>query len=505
MIGRMYLRKSRGEENDPELLAGHRSILLRLAAADDVPLPPEHIIEEIGSADNLADRPHFTALLRELHALPRGAALYCMDIDRLTKGPLPDRAAIYTALLSAGVKIRTPARWYDLSLPDDELVFELKALFGRQENTTHHRRVKIRWDEMTKKGMVLTGVAPTGYTWDKNIRNFVVEEIGAALVRALFAEAVDKSSYELSKQHNLRPSSILRILTNPVYSGFPARHCVKHRFQGRKQASGTRYLPREEWIWPERIGTYPPLVSREQFERVQVALKARYRAGEKTGTTEGWCRGVLEFEGLTGRIDLGSHGRKANRHLVYQVHAEHREFIARNIVHAAAEEAILRALAAPGLASAAAQAQEDLRAKAAAQKASERDADALISELSELRAQLDQLLTREIEATDPEEAASIARVRATKRDRASQAAKELAGLSFAPERHDALDRLLAEFGDLLQGGVAAWQKTTETQKRVLAGALLSRLVVRVTPRPMPHPYLREIVLVEYRAWLKNIF
>lgn len=501
MTGRMYLRKSRGEEDDLELLAAHRSILLRLAKEDGVPMPPEHIIEEIGSADSLAGRPRLVA---QLATLPPGAVLYCMDIDRLTKGPLPDRAAIYSALTSAGVKIRTPSQWYDLTLPDDELMFELKALFGRQENAAHHRRVKAKWDDMTRKGVVLTGTAPIGYTWDKNIRNFVVEEIGAALVRALFAEAVDKSSYELSKRYNLRPSSILRILTNPTFTGFPARHCVKHRYAGPKQSAATRYLPREEWTWPEQIGTYPPLVSREQFERVQVALKARHRAGEKTGTTEGWCRGVLEFEGLSGRIELGSHGRKDNRHLIYQVKAVRREFIARSIVHVAAEEAILYALEAPGLAAAAAQAQQDLKAQQAVQKGPQPDPDALIAELSELRSQLDQLLLREIDATDAEEAASIARVRTARRDRAAVVAKELAGLSLVPERHDALDRLLSEFGGLLSGGIPAWHKATETQKRILAGAFLSRLVVRVTPRPMPLPYRREIVCVEYRAWLKTI-
>lgn len=500
----MYLRKSRGEEDDPELLAAHRSILLRLAKEDGVPMPKEHIVEEVGSADSLAGRPRLIALLAGLQGLAPPIVLYCMDIDRLTKGPLPDRAAIYSALVSAGVKIRTPSQWYDLTLPDDELMFELKALFGRQENAAHHRRVKAKWDDMTRKGVVLTGTAPTGYTWDKNIRNFVVEEVGAELVRALFAEAVDKSTYQLSQKHHVRASSILRILSNPVYSGYPARHCVKHQYAGPKGSAATRYLPREEWTWPEQIGTYPPLVSREQFDRVQTALKGRHRAGEKTGTTEGWCRGILEFEGLTGRIELGSHGRKDNRHLVYQVKAIRREFIARKTVHTAAEKAIRRVLQAPGLPSAAAQAQEDLKAQKAAQKAPEHDADALIAELSELRGQLDQLLAREIEATDPEEAASIARVRTARRDRASQVAKTLAGLSLSPERHDALDRLLGEFADLLTGGADRWQKATETQKRVLAGAFLHRMVVRVTPQPMPAPYLREVVLIEYQPWLENI-
>jgi len=202
--GRALLRKSRGEENNPSLLAEHRSIIQRLAAADGIDLPPEAIVEEVRSADKLADRPLFMALLDELQRLPPPVVLYCMDIDRLTKGELPDRAAIYVALVSAGVLIRTPGRWYDLKNPDDELVFELKAMFGRQENATHHRRVKIKWDEMTRKGMVLTGVAGMGYEWDKNIRNFKEVPEESDLVRSLFAEAVDVSTYRLAKKHGMR-------------------------------------------------------------------------------------------------------------------------------------------------------------------------------------------------------------------------------------------------------------------------------------------------------------
>jgi DNA invertase Pin-like site-specific DNA recombinase len=504
LVGRTYLRKSRPEAKTPDVLAEHRSILARLAANDQTPMPPEHVVEEIGTADNLADRPRFRALLAELQTLPPGIALYCMDIDRLTKGPLPDRAQVYSALTAAQTRIRTTDRWYDLGRPEDLFLFELKAMLGHHENNVHHKRVRVKWDEMTRKGIVLTGTAPFGYRWDRNIRNLVPEPEQFPIVGAMFRDALTQSTYRMSSVYDMRPSSILRILRNPVYTGYPARHCVRHRFQGRKNAVGTRYLDRDEWTWPEQAGTYPAAISRELFERVQVMLKSRHRVGEKTGTTEGWCRDVIEFEGMPGRIDLGSHGRTGNRYLVYQVKGDRRLYVDRAIVHEAATDAILRALAAPGLPAAAVAAREAVARQEQLVQIPEPNREAIRLQIAAMRTQLDDLLIREVAATDSEEAASIARVRVMHRDTIETLQRQLSDSVPPPAESTALPRLLKDYPHLLDDPRGAWRQAQETEKRVLAAAILRRLVVRITPRPHPIPYEREVVLIEYQPWLKTM-
>jgi DNA invertase Pin-like site-specific DNA recombinase len=504
LIGRTYLRKSRPEAKTPDVLAEHRSILARLAAGDEIPMPAEHVIEEIGTADNLADRPRFRALLSDLQTLPPGIALYCMDIDRLTKGPLPDRAAVYTALTTARTRIRTTDRWYDLGRPEDLFLFELKAMLGHHENNVHHKRVRVKWDEMTRKGIVLTGTAPFGYLWDRNIRNLIPEPEQFPIVGQMFRDALTQSTYRLGTKYGMRPSSLLRILRNPVYTGYPARHCVRHRFQGRKNAVGTRYLDRDEWVWPEQQGTYPPAVSRELFEQVQAVLKSRHRAGEKTGTTEGWCRDVIEFEGMPGRIDLGSHGRTGQRYLVYQVKGERRLYVDRAIIHQAAQEALLEAFRAPGLAAAALAAREAIAEDEQIIRISEPNRDGIRLQIAALRSQLDDLLVREMGASDPEEAASIARVRTMHRDTIETFQRQLSDSAPMAPESTALPRLLKEYPHLLDDPLRAWRGADATEKRLLTTAFLRRLVVRITPRPHPIPYDREVVLIEYRPWLKHM-
>lgn len=39
---------------------------------------------------------------------------------------------------------------------------------------------------------------------------------------------------------------------------------------------------------------------------------------------------------------------------------------------------------------------------------------------------------------------------------------------------------------------------------MLTNALLSAVVVRVTPRPHPTPFLREVVEVRYQPWLGEV-
>lgn len=503
LIGWTYLRKSRPEAKNPDLLAEHRSILARLAEADQTPMPPEHIIEEIGTADNLADRPRFRNLLSDLHGRPGRMALYCMDIDRLTKGPLPDRATVYSALVGAEIRIRTPDRWYDLARPDDLFLFELKAMLGHHENNIHHKRVRAKWDEMTRKGLVITGVAPFGYRWDKNIRNFVPEPEELPIVAALFQDALTMSTYRLSKKYGMRASSILRMLTNPVYTGYPARHCYRKRYQGPKQSAATCYLPREEWTWPEQQGTYPAAVSRELFERVQTALRGRHRAGEKTGTTEGWCRDVLEFEGATGSLALGSHGRKHSRYLAYVVRGDKRLYVDRLIVHEAAEEAVRRVLRAPALAAAALSAREALAA-AEEPPLTANLAQTITDEISELRRQLDELLIREMKTSSPEEMASIARVRTIYRERVDILSRQLNRLTLAPADSPVLSRLLVDQPRLIEEADREWRTLEENDKRLLTRAFLRRIVVRITPRPHPQPFDREVVLIEYQPWLKAV-
>lgn len=505
----IYLRKSRQESGDPDVLSAHRAILLRLAAADGVAIPPDHMIEEVGSGDTLKDRPRFSSLLERFRQSPEcsGGLLYCMDVDRLTRGILADRGAVQQALLHAGIRIRTPEGTYDLSRPDDELMYEVRGLLGRQELASYRRRVKIKWEQMTREGELLTGGAPYGYRWDRNERTLVPEPEEFAVVQELFRLAPEISTRRLGPMFGLAPDHVLNILRNPIYTGYPARHCIRFRWKGGQGSAGTRVLKREEFTWPEKPGRYPAAVNRAEWEAVQAVLDERRRCRTKTGSTAGWCRDVVEFEGREeARVQLGSHhAAGTGMYLTYTTIPEEppRVYVDREIVHAAAWKALLGLVERPQVLAAALLAYRARKAAEALESAPGRTLEALQQELSLARGALARLKEEEA-AGDAEDrlanqgaqAAVKVRIEGLKRE---MGRREVPGVSneLPPALVEALPKVVPAL-------VEEWPGLSEGKRRMLTNALLSAVVVRVTPQPHPTPFLREVVAVRYQPWLGEL-
>lgn len=90
-----YIRKSRLEEgmDTQEVLSKHQKALVEYAAAHQI-----HLIEiypEVVSGESLYARPQ---MLRALQDVEEGRydAVLCMDLDRLSRGRMKDRASSWT-------------------------------------------------------------------------------------------------------------------------------------------------------------------------------------------------------------------------------------------------------------------------------------------------------------------------------------------------------------------------------------------------------------------------
>lgn len=507
----LYLRKSRalGDSDDAELLAGHRALLTRLAEQDGCPVPGERIIEEIRSGETLRDRPRFADLLRQWQALPPGAQglVYVMEVDRLSRGLLSERGEIQETLARAGIRVRTPGGIIDLANPDQALLYEFKGSLARHELQRYRQRVRYAWDELLRQGRVITGGKRFGYDWDYQHKRLIPVEPEFSVVVELFERAFTVSTHRLAVEFGIPQPTLDRILHNPVYTGWPARHLKKVRWNGPKQTSAGRWLPLDEWTWPEEPGDYPAAVSREKFLALQQVLARRFKRREKTRTTEGWCKDVVEFEGREGLlIELGSHQARGEGFLTYTTTQRQlpRSYIARETVHAAAREALLRALDDAGALSGLLRQQMARESAEAASRASARDPGAITLEIEERRRRLDDLLLREQDARDAEERASIGRVRDRLREEIRERQRLLdRSLPPAPASAELL-LLLARLAEVRAPGERLWEHLTESDRRLIANGLLARIVVRITPQPKRRPWLREVVAVEYPPGLREL-
>lgn len=90
-----YIRKSRLEEgmDTQEVLSKHQKALVEYAAAHQI-----HLIEiypEVVSGESLYARPQMLRLLQDVEE-GRYDAVLCMDLDRLSRGRMKDRASSWT-------------------------------------------------------------------------------------------------------------------------------------------------------------------------------------------------------------------------------------------------------------------------------------------------------------------------------------------------------------------------------------------------------------------------
>jgi DNA invertase Pin-like site-specific DNA recombinase len=492
-----YVRASRylGDPDDPAFLEAHRATLLRLAAGDGVPLAPENLITEVGSGESLLQRPRFRALVEHWETHPgSGGLLYVIAIDRLGRGSMAETGRIVEALVHAGIEVRTPARRYDLSQPDDELFYSFLSALARHELGRYKARVKLAWDAKTRRGELVSGGDRLGYRWDKNLKQLVVIPEEFAVVQGLFQDAPSMSADMLSAKYGVPPATVLKVLHNPTYTGWPARHMITYRWRNGQGPRSGRMLPLEQWTWPEQAGAYPAAVSREQFDLVQRVLRERCRERTKPAFVHGWCRDRVEFEWRPGaRIELGSHRAAGGGYLTYTTRPQdgRRLYVARDIIHAAALATLRRLFAQPDLLAAAAAAYRERQQEAAAPA---KDAATLRDALADLRRRHDELLAREVAVTDAEERASIGRVRALLREEMERHKDDLRTLTPPPP--PSLPRIDGDFE-------AAWEQQDEGGRRALVNAMLARIVVRVTPERHPIPWRREVARVEYQDWLAD--
>lgn len=491
------LSQSLGDPADLDIYAHQIEPLKRLAAADGFVTGPGDLLCEVGTGEFIQARPTFRAWLDAVEALPGGigGVVYVTELARLSRGTLQERGRIMDALVRAGIRIRTPSRWYDLSLPDDELLFAFLSSVGRHEQGRAKERIRRKFDQFCREGRPPTGKETYGYVWDKERKTFLPVEPAFSVVKALFADAPHLSTYALATKYGLPRGTIYGILRNPVYCGWPARHTRLVWRDGKRLAT---MLPRSEWTWPEQQGDYPAAVTRAEFERLQVILQARCDERQKPGS-DGWCRDVLVFEGAAGegRIELGSQTYQGAKYLVYELVRPDQPdlYIARQPVHDAAEEVVLAALSRPlTLLSAWERYREGRRAVAASDAVPASIRAALETE----RRTLARLALQEAEA-GPEKARAIADAARTVEARIASLKRQLQE-SSRQQDPPPLTRFLAEAA----GGIRErWAALPAAGKRELTRCLLAAVVVRCTPAPRHVPWKREVIRVEPAAWLTD--
>ena len=199
----MYLRKSRGEEDD---LAKHEVILEDICTKNNWKYVQ---YKEIGSSDSIELRPEMKKLLYDIEKETYDAVLV-VDYDRLSRGDMGQQDKIKKIFRKANTLIITPNKIYDLNNEIDDTYTDFQGLIARQEYKMITKRLRQGKKIGAKMGNWTNGSPPFGYSYERykdkyNEKGLVINDDEAEIYRyiiqkALAGETANSIAWDLNKK-----------------------------------------------------------------------------------------------------------------------------------------------------------------------------------------------------------------------------------------------------------------------------------------------------------------
>lgn len=282
----IYCRKS-SESEDRQVLSLDSQVekAREIAKAFKVKIPEEHVFSEARSAKTTNHRPAYAEMLS---AVEHGKinAIITWHADRLS------RNAIDTALLidfmdkGKLLEIVTPGQTFRNS-PMDKFMLSLACSQAKMENDKKGIDVKRGLQKKAAMGS-LPNLAPIGYLNDK----FKAKKGEKSIYKDPDRFVLVRKMWDLMLTGTSNPQAIRRIATEEwglrTKNGKVLAYSSPYWIFTNSFYCGTYEFPRGSGNWYE--GAYEPMVTREEFDRVQVLLGKKGRPRPKTQ--------IFEFTGM---------------------------------------------------------------------------------------------------------------------------------------------------------------------------------------------------------------
>ncbi len=283
-----YLRKSRFDRDYAELsieetLKRHESILDKLATDRGYYIAKTYY--EVVSGESIAARPEIQKMLEEVSA-GIYAGVLVVDLERLARGNGADQAYISQVFQFSGTQIITPTKVYDPSNEFDEEYFEFGLFMSRREYKTINRRLIRGRDSSASEGKYINSIAPYGYNRvklpDEKGYTLEIHSEEGPIVQKIFAMYIahvgtkNIANYlndnHIPTRHGdlWHYSTILNIVTNPVYMGKIRRHWSQ-QIKSIENGAVKRRIKRKKDLNSYDLydGLHPALVSEDDFMKAQ--------------------------------------------------------------------------------------------------------------------------------------------------------------------------------------------------------------------------------------------
>lgn len=280
------------------------------AARDGVEVRTERVYSDlsISAADARKRRPAYEGLLADVRAGEVGR-VYVWDLDRLTRQP--GQLDEWVKLAEGGTchVVEAHGMDIDLSKPGGLPIARIRVAVAENESKHKGERQQTANRQRAQSGRVPMGNRPTGYTFKGEVVEDEARAVRAvfdaflagaslkAVARALSGErdeltkdvpTLPRPSYRAAVEWNARhpdraphqlpaeqpwnSSALLKMLRNPRYAGFATYTPTEVGKNGDKSAPWHSLRVRDEKTGEWVCGQWEPIVSVEDWERVQAVL-----------------------------------------------------------------------------------------------------------------------------------------------------------------------------------------------------------------------------------------
>ena len=324
----LYERLSRDDElqGESNSISHQKQMLEEFARRNGLP-NPTHFTDD-GVSGTRFDRPGFLAMMEEVEA-GRVEAIVIKDMSRLGRDYLKV-GQVMEILRQRGVRLIAINDGVD-SLKGDDDFTPFRNIMNEFYARDTSRKIRSVFKSKGMSGKHLTGTVIYGYLWDEKREHWLVDEEAAAVVRHIFALAMEgygpyqiatklsEEKIEMPAVHLARygegvnknkafadiyrwsASTIVEILKKQEYLGHTVNFKTRKHFKDKK----SHYVDESEWTIFEN--THEAIIDQETFDNVQ-----RIR-----GNARRYPDGFGEAHPLTGLIYCADCGGKMYVHRTY--------------------------------------------------------------------------------------------------------------------------------------------------------------------------------------------